>query len=125
MKVNNTYSISRLTKNNINKKYSNILLKCIDDNINSQIGLSISKTPYIDKTNNLTCRTYATLIIEPYIDDNKQLELVNKFNKFLSNYRNKYNSLFLTNYRESKDIARKRISFELAYNIIIHILENL
>jgi hypothetical protein len=30
----------------------------------------------------------------------------------------KYNSLFLTNYRESKKIARKRISFDLAYKIV-------
>lgn len=32
--------------------------------------------------------------------------------------RTKYNSLFLTNYRESKKIARKRISFDLVYNIV-------
>ena len=37
------------------------------------------------------------------------------FTKLLNEYREKYNSLFLTNYRESKDIARKRISFDLVY----------
>ena len=37
-------------------------------------------------------------------------------------YREKYHSLFLTNYRESKDIARKRISFDLVYQIVGHLL---
>jgi hypothetical protein len=32
--------------------------------------------------------------------------------------------LFLTNYRESKDIARKRISFDLVYLIVGYLLEN-
>ena len=31
---------------------------------------------------------------------------------------------FMTNYRESKDIARKRISFDLVYSIVEYILEN-
>jgi len=42
----------------------------------------------------------------------------------LQDYRDKYNSLFLTNYRESKDIARKRISFDLIYDLVGYILEN-
>ena len=58
------------------------------------------------------------------IDENKQIELVEKFNKFLDERRKKYNSLFLTNYRESKDIARKRISFDLVYLIVGYLLEN-
>jgi hypothetical protein len=54
----------------------------------------------------------------------RQIELVEKFNKFLDERRKKYNSLFLTNYRESKDIARKRISFDLVYLIVGYLLEN-
>jgi hypothetical protein len=49
---------------------------------------------------------------------------VKKFNTYLENHRKKYNSLFLTNYRESKDIARKRISFDLVYQITEYILDN-
>ncbi len=56
---------------------------------------------------------YATLIIEPFIEIEKQKQLIMKFNKYLNEYRKKYCSLFLTNYRESKDIAIKRISFDL------------
>lgn len=126
LKLKNTYKITRLTKKNKAKSNTNILVKCIDDNINSQIGLSFveDKDIYIDDTPNQTARTYATLIIEPKIDKDKQKQLITKFNKFLEEHRKKYNSLFLSNYRESKDIARKRISFDLVYSITEYILDN-
>jgi hypothetical protein len=126
LKLKNTYKITRLTKKNKAKSNTNILVKCIDDNINNQIGLSFvnDKDIYVDNTPNQTARTYATLIIEPKVEIDKQKELIIKFNKYLKEYREKYNSLFLTNYRESKDIARKRISFDLVYSIIGYILEN-
>ena len=118
------YSIARLTSKNKAKKNTNILVKCIDDNEDNKIGLSIVEDEdiYMDKTPNQSARTYATLIIEPSIDENMQHILVEKFNNFLEDYRVKYNSLFLCNYRESKDIARKRISFELVYDIVKHLL---
>lgn len=119
------YKISRLTNKNKTKQNTNILIKCIDDNINSKIGLTIvsNEAIYIDETPNQTARTYATLIIEPKIDLDKQKILADKFNSFLESHRIKYNSLFLANYRESKDIARKRISFDLVYRIVEHILD--
>ena len=126
LKLNNSYKISRLKKKNKNKSNTNILVKCIDDNKNNKIGLSFinNKDIYIDNTPNQTARTYATLIIEPKIKKDKQKQLIIKFNKYLEEYRKKFNSLFLTNYRESKDIARKRISFNLVYSITEYILEN-
>ena len=131
LQTNNKYKITRLTsrnkeKSNTSNINTNILVKCIDDNIKNKIGLSYVSNDdiYIDDTPNQTARTYATLIIEPSINQDKQKILVNKFNKFLDEYRKKYNSLFLTNYRESKDIARKRISFDLVYLIVEHILDN-
>ena len=127
LKLKNNYKITRLTKKNIANANTNILVKCIDDNINSQIGLSFVKDNeiYVDETPNQTARTYATLIIEPSIEKDKQKQLVINFNKYLEDHRKKYNSLFLTNYRESKDIARKRISFDLVYSISEYILDNL
>jgi hypothetical protein len=127
LKLKNNYKITRLTKKNIANANTNILVKCIDDNINSQIGLSFVKDNdiYVDETPNQTARTYATLIIEPKIEKDKQKQLVLNFNKYLEDHRKKYNSLFLTNYRESKDIARKRISFDLVYSISEYILDNL
>lgn len=122
----NTYKVIRLTSKNIDRKNTNILVKCIDDNLHNQICLSIvsNEKVFVDNTPNLTARTYASFIIEPPIDFDKQVLLVEKFNRFLQNYRTKYNSLFLTNYRESKDIARKRISFALVFKIVEYILDN-
>lgn len=126
LKLKNEYTITRLTKNNKDKDHTNIIVKCIDDNESKKIGLSMvnDKDIYIDNTTNLSSRTYATLIIEPYITIDQQEKLVIKFNEYLNMNREKYNSLFLTNYRESKDIARKRISFDLVYSITEYILEN-
>ena len=119
------YSVERATKKT---KYpentTNILLKCIDDNEESRINLSITppEDRYIDETENLTARCYATLVVSPPLSPEEQENLVEKFNTFINEKRSEYHSLFLTNYRESKDIARKRISFDLAFKICSHIL---
>lgn len=127
LKINKDYKISRLTiynKESSKENITNILVKCIDDNKDNKINLSFIDDDkiYIDETSNSSARTYATLIIEPKIDKDKQKEIVNNFNKLLEEYRIKYNSLFLANYRESKDIARKRISFDLVYLIVGYLL---
>lgn len=116
------YKIERATK--LTKKensISNILLKCIDDNVNNQLGLKIidDNSKFIDNTNKLSARSYATLVIIPEISLNKQHELVKKFNKYITEQREKYHSLFLTNYREN---VRKRISFNLAFKICNYLL---
>jgi hypothetical protein len=122
--TSNKYSISRLTTKNKTKPHTNIFVKCIDDNKENQISCSMvsNENIYIDTTPNLSARSFATLVIEPVISIEKQTWLVDRFNQILTEHRKKYNSLFLTNFRESKDIARKRISFELLYRIISHIL---
>ena len=96
------------------KILNNILFNSIIETINIE--------KYIDKTPKLSARSYAIIVIEPEISLEKQKDLVIKFNDFLNNYREKYNSLFLCNYRESKEIARKRISFDLIYNILQHLI---
>ena len=110
---------TKLTKNKDN--ITNILLKCIDNNIDKQLGLSIGKQ-YIDNSEKLSARSYATLVITPKLSKKDQEELVTKFNTFIRDKRKKHNSLFLTNYRESNSIARKRISFELAFKICNYLL---
>lgn len=121
------YNITRLTKLTKNNPHTNILVKCIDDNFNNQIGLSMVDIDgiYIDETPKLSARTYATLQVNPHISIDKQKILVEKFNEYLSIERKKYNSLFLCNYRESKDIARKRISFRLVYSICEYLLDQI
>jgi len=109
------YKISRLLENEIPN--TNLLLKAIDDNEKSKIKLEYVSDDkiYYGKT---TSRTYATLIIIPKISIDMQKKIAEDFNIYLNEKRDKYNSLFLTNYRESKKIARKRISFDLAYKIV-------
>lgn len=115
LKKNKEYKIERATRLNPETKISNIFLKCIDDR--QQLGFKIveDNEKYIDNTKNLSCRSYASLVITPSISLEKQKELVEKCNKYIFQMRDKYNSLFLTNYREAK---RKRISFELAFRIV-------
>jgi len=122
---NPVYSITRITRKNYSTiGLTNILVKCIDDNADNQIQLSMveDENIYIDETPAQSARTYATLVIHPPIDKKRQCRLVADFNHLLSAYREQYHSLFLTNYRESKDIARKRISFDLVYQIVKHLL---
>ena len=117
--------IQRATKN-INKNITNILLKCIDDNINSKLGFKIveDKDRFIDNTNKLSARSYATLVINKPLSLDEQKKLVKKMNSYIEVNRERYNSLFLTNYRESNTIARKRISFDLAFKICNYMLSN-
>jgi hypothetical protein len=129
LKQKKNIKIERITHINKNKMPSfntNILLKCIDDSDKSKLGLSYvedtTKEKYIDNTPKLTGRSYALLNINQELTKEKQLKLINKFNNYINELRNKYNSLFLTNYRESNTIARKRISFTLAFEIINYLL---
>ena len=126
--INKEYKIERATKLTKNKEnITNILLKCIDDNLKSQICFRIVKDNerFIDTTDNLTARSYATLVINKTLSIKEQTILVNKLNEYIYKQREKYNSLFLTNYRESNTIARKRISFELSFRICNYILSKM
>jgi len=68
-------------------------------------------------------RTYATLrIIGKTLTKEEQIELCNKFNSFFEKKREETWSLFLPQFRESKEYARKRIPFDLAYKILSHLL---
>lgn len=117
------HKITRVTSKNEGEANTHIFLKCIDDSKDKLIGFSIVDDIYVDNTANQSARSYASLIIMPPIDNDTQAKLVTKANEFLAVNRKKYHSLFLTNYRESKeDMSRKRISFQMAYQIIGHIL---
>jgi len=128
LKQNTNIKVQRLTKNNIEKTCrTNILVKCIDDSSCNKIRLSIvdDSKVYIDKTSKLSARSYATLVIEPKITKEQEQLLVNNFNTFIKSKRKEYNSLFLTNYRESNTIARKRISFKLVFEIVNYLLSDI
>lgn len=122
---NSKYKVERATKYT-NKNITNILLKCIDDNKNNLLGFKVvsDEDRFIDKSEKLSARSYATLVINVPISLQEQEKLVIKMNNYINEQREKYNSLFLTNYRESNSIARKRISFDLAFKICNHMLSS-
>ena len=124
LKQSERYTITRATKKTGTENITNILLKCIDNNENSRLGLQMvdDEKRFIDQTAKLSARSYATLIITPPISEDKQNDLVRRFNCFMDESRDKYNSLFLAQYRESNTIARKRISFGLTFSICSHLL---
>ena len=121
--------ISRLLDKDKDKKkngITNINLFVIDDGKNNgkKIRLEYSINHIYGKESS---RASATLIIlkeNKSITIDEQKNIINKFNIFINEKRNKYRSLFLTNYRESQDYARKRISFNLCYDIIHYLICN-
>lgn len=121
---NQDIKIQRATRETKNGFITNILLKCIDDNIDNQLGFKVVSNDkrFIDNTPKLSARSYATLVINKELSVQQQEELVEKMNTFIHKQREKYNSLFLTNYRESNTIARKRISFDLAFKICNYVM---
>jgi hypothetical protein len=122
---NTKYIVQRATKDT-KDNITNILLKCIDDNIDSQLGFTVVSDDdiFIDETPKLSARSYATLVINKKLTLEEQKALVKKMNDYIKVQREKYNSLFLTNYRESNTIARKRISFDLAFRICNYMLSS-
>lgn len=122
---NSKYKIQRATKYT-KENITNILLKCIDDSINNQLGFKVvsNEDRFIDNTEKLSARSYATLVINKSFTLEEQTDLVDKMNTFIKDKREKYNSLFLTNFRESNSIARKRISYDLAFKICNYILSS-
>lgn len=116
--LKNRFTIERLLLKKT-ENITNIKLCALDSKGKENISLSYNTIPYFGKK---TSRTFATLVITPKIDEKIQRIIIEKFNEYISKKRKKYNSLFLTNYREGK---RKRISFDLVYRIVEYFLEKL
>lgn len=84
------------------------------------ISLSVKQEPYFGKQ---TDRSFATISLNQSFTLEEELLIAREFNLMLLEYRKKYNSMFLSNYRNSTThMARKRIGFKLAYQIISFII---
>lgn len=71
-------------------------------------------------------RTYATLCVQGRsLSAADQERLCREFNALVEKKREETWSLFLPQFRESKEYARKRIPFELAYQIVAHLTAGL
>ncbi len=100
---------------------TNMTLFAVDSGtFDGRIKLKITETPYFGKESD---RVFCT-ITSPIKIDNEE-EVCKHFNERLEILREKYNSLFLTNYREStKNYSRKRISFKQAFCLLNQIINN-
>jgi hypothetical protein len=71
-------------------------------------------------------RSYATINITGVVlSPEQQQQLSLAFNEYIENFRQQTSSLFLPQYRESKEYSRKRIPFDLAYRLINYLLDNM
>lgn len=113
----NLYKIGRLLIGQ--ESSTNMTLYSVDSGTNDgRIRLVIHDKPYYGKQ---TDRVFCTITC-PYVLKNQE-ELCEKFNSKLEKLRVEYNSLFLTNYREStKHYSRKRISFKQAFCLMNEII---
>ncbi len=98
-------------------KHNIIILKAIDTGTNSgRICLEDIRSYGYDALVSIkTSRNQIGLIFPPFVSIDDQEKLIHLFNTELNQKRDKYDSLFMTNFR---DKGRKRISFNFAYNFI-------
>lgn len=117
---NKNIGIKRLTiGGNAN---SNLYLRAIDTGTNTgRISLMINREHFYGKESD---RTFASLKMPRQYTDEEELIICNEFNRLLELYREKYYSMFLTNFRNStSSYARKRISFDVAYRLISYVIK--
>lgn len=134
MKFPNKFKISRYVEDGKLSEHCQITgltLIALDSGRDDGPRISLNfKKDSIYKGKN-TSRTFATIVINTLelptisLTDEQQKIVANSFNKFIEKKRSDTWSLFLPQFRESKDYARKRIPFELAYQIIGIIIEKL
>ena len=100
-----------------------ILLKAIDSGSeNGKIALEdIRKYGVHCLVSKRTSRHMVYFIFKNKIPITKQREIIDVFNKEINEMRQRYSSLFMTNYRDN---GRKRISFDFVYKFINYIYFN-
>jgi hypothetical protein len=107
-----------------NEQLTFMTLRAIDSGkMDGRISLNYLENYVYNGIN--TSRTYATIVVKgkKLLSSEEQVSICNQFNEFIEKKRKMTWSLFLPQYRESKEYARKRIPFELAYSIISTIIE--
>tara|TARA_R110002096_G_C14576546_1_gene720969 strand:- start:41 stop:1048 length:1008 start_codon:yes stop_codon:yes gene_type:complete len=119
-KKKSKYKIGRLVPGQ--DPSSDLFLYAIDTGSQSgRIRLDLRKDHFFGKN---TDRAFATITTNLPIKEEHVVATL--FNKRLEEQRERYNSLFLTNYRNSTKLyARKRMSFSMCYDMIKDILEEL
>ena len=116
------------------KKYKDfVILSRYDKEINNEQFLTHIKIYTLDpnmkaiydnepKINLLTDRSFINIVSSLELNEDEEKYIIKKFNEILLFYRNKYNSLFMSSYRE---FSRKRLSFNLIYIWLENIINEL
>jgi len=101
---------------------SNITLFTTDTGGTSRIRLERSK-PFYGKN---TDRNKATLVFTEKLTEEQEQYIIDTFNIWLEQLREKYDSMFLTNFLAGRDgVMRKRIGFNEAFKLITVIKKEL
>jgi hypothetical protein len=105
-----------------NEKITELTLTALDSGKEAGRICLEYKEGYLYKAKD-TSRSYATLCIKGIeLSAEQQKNISVQFNRIVEEKRAQTWSLFLPQFRESKEYARKRIPFELAYKIVLHII---
>jgi hypothetical protein len=119
--VSKDIKISRHVHGNATDNTTALTLCALDSGRLSRIRLDY-RPGYIYPAKNCS-RSYATIDITGVVlSPERQKQLSIDFNEFIEKFRQQTNSLFLPQYRESKEYSRKRIPFELAYRVINYLI---
>lgn len=110
--------IGRVVPNNVNEA-TNIKVYCLDNRL-SKIRAEYDENVFIGKS---TDRVFFTMTRPKnrFLTIEEQKDIIERFNLLINNWRNEYENLIFTTYRENN---RKRIGFDLAYKILTGIIEN-
>jgi hypothetical protein len=122
LKTNPDIKITRFVRDKGHVNITNLTLNALDSGTTGgRIHLKYEKDYVYQGID--TSRTFATLCIKGLeLTEDEQIDIAKRFNIFLESRRERDWSLFLPQYRESKEYARKRIPFDLAYNIVSNLL---
>ena len=107
------------------EQLTNLLLTALDSGKeDGRISLAY-KENYVYPAKD-TSRAYATLILKgKVLNSEQQMQLARHWTAFIEKKRHETWSLFLPQFRESKEYARKRIPFELAYALVEYFIQQL
>jgi hypothetical protein len=114
--TNRQYNVKRRFKTQIGQNI--ILLNCIDTNNNENAWIKAEDIRTLGKeclVGKNTSRNIAYVILPENVSIENQVKIIKLFNSKLNLLRHKYNSLFLTNFRDND---RKRVSFDFCYKLI-------
>lgn len=119
------YRVNGSMRNMINRNI--IVLNCIDTNANEEAWIKAEdireiEDGYVCLVGKVSSRNIAYVLLPETVSVKQQEDIIHIFNREMLRLRRKYNSMFLTNFRDNN---RKRVSFEFCYKLISFIYQSM